>query len=162
MLELIFAKLGGAFLDRIFGGLLDIGKAVVNKQVTEIEAKAKIQGLFITAARDIDVAHSHDLADTYKTFWGAAEKDNTNIMKIMWAAALGSQIWVLFWSQFFVPLMYAYDYMPKGWHAGTSAEWAYLLIAGLLGMGPAILRGGPAAGTAGGLIGSLKSIIGIK
>lgn len=145
MLELIFAKLGGAFLDRIFGGILDISKAVINKQVTEIEAKKQMMSLFISGAKEIEVTHSNDLRETYKTFWTAADNDKSNLMKRMWAVALGSQIFVLFWSQFCVPLLFAYGLLPN-WKAGTSAEWAYLLVGALLGMGPLVLRNGPGQG----------------
>lgn len=162
ILSAIFASVGGAFVDKIFGGILEIGKGIINKQITEIEAKAKIKELFFSAAKDVEVSHAQALSECYKAFWGAAEKDQTGIMKFMWAVALASQIWVLFWSQFVVPLMYTYGYMPNGWHAGTSAEWAYLLIAGLLGMAPAILRNGPGAGAGGGLLGLAKSILGVK
>lgn len=161
MLEAIFAKLGGVVLDRIFGGIVDIAKQVINKQITEIEARKQMGMLFMTAFKEIEVSHAQVLAETYKTFWSAASDDKSNIMKVMWAAALGSQIFVLFWSQWCVPLAFAYGWLPS-WKAGTTAEWSYLLIAGLLGMGPTVLRSGPAAGNAGGIVGMLKTLVGIR
>ena len=157
MLEMIFAKIGGAFLDRIFGGILDISKAVINKQITEIEAKAKMQSLLIGAAKDIEVTHSNDLVKTYDTFWKAADTDKTNIMKIGWAAALFSQIFVLFWAQWCAPALYAWGYMDKGWHAGGTTDWSYALIGALLGLGPLVLRTGPGAGSIGD---RLKAMVG--
>lgn len=161
MLTAIFSSIGGALFDKVFGGILDIAKGVLNKQITEIEAKAKIKDVFIKGLTEIEVSHSESLAKTYASFWDAASKDETKIMKRMWAWALGSQLFVLFWSQFIVPLMYTYGAMPNGWKAGTSAEWAYLIVVALLGMGPAILRSGPASG-GGGLIGMAKTFLGMK
>lgn len=145
MLEAIFAKLGGAFLDRIFGGILDISKAIINKQITEVEAKKQLLSLFISGWKDVEVAHSNDLRETYKTFWTAADNDKSNLMKRMWAVTLGSQIFVLFWQQWVAPLLYAYGYMGKGWHDGGTGVWSYALVGGLLGMGPLVLRSGPGA-----------------
>lgn len=159
MFEAIIAKVGGAFIDRIFGGLMEIGKAWINKEITDAQAREKILSLMVNGSRDVEVAHSHDLADTYRTFWGAADNDKSNLMKRMWAFALGSQIFVLFWSQWVVPLLFAFGMLPN-WKAGTSAEWAYLLVGGLLGMGPMVLRSGPASGD---YIDKLKNLaIGVK
>ena len=144
MLELILSKVGGALIDRIFGGIVKIGEAYINKQITEIEAKKQILSLFLGGSKEIEVTHANVLGETYKTFWTAADSDKSNLMKRMWAVALGSQIFVLFWSQFCVPLLFAYGYLPN-WKAGTSAEWAYLLVGSLLGMGPLVLRAGPGA-----------------
>lgn len=157
MLEMIFAKLGGAFLDRIFGGILDISKAVINKQVTEIEAKKQLLSLFISGWRDIEVEHSKDLTATYQTFWTAADNDKSNLMKRMWAVALGSQLFVLFWAQWVAPFLYAYGFMDKGWHAGGTVDWAYALVGALLGLGPLVLRTGPGATS---LPDKLKALIG--
>jgi hypothetical protein len=156
MLEAIFAKLGGAFLDRIFGGILDISKAVINKQITEIDAKKQLLSLFISGWKDVEVEHSKDLVETYRTFWTAADSDKTNLMKIMWAAALGSQIWVLFWAQWVAPFLYAYGLMDKGWHAGGTTDWSYALVGALLGLGPMVLRTGP---TGGSITDKLKALI---
>lgn len=145
MLEMIFAKLGGAFLDRIFGGILDISKAVINKQVTEVEAKKQMLSLFISGWKEVEVAHSNDLQETYKTFWTAADNDKTNMMKRMWFVVTASQAFVVFWVQWVAPMLYAYGFMDKGWHDGGTSVWAYALLGGLMGFGPLVLRAGPGA-----------------
>jgi hypothetical protein len=65
-------------------------------------------------------------------------------MQIMWAWTVGTQLFVLVWSQFFVPLLYAYGLLTS-WKAGTTGEWAYLLLGACLGTGPLVLRNGPGA-----------------
>lgn len=147
VLELILSKLGGALVDKVFGGVVEISKAYINKQINETDAKKQFLMLFTGAAKEIEVTHSNDLRETYKVFWTVADTDKSNIMKRMWAVALGSQIFVLFWSQWVVPMLYSYGWLgEKGWHAGTSAEWAYLIVVALLGMGPVVLRSGPGGG----------------
>lgn len=159
ILSAIFGFIGGPLIDKLVGPLTDLFKAYLNKQITEAQLREKIQELLLSSVKEIEITHANVLAETYKTFWTAADTDKTNLMKIMWAAALGSQIFVLFWSQWVVPMLFAYGYLgDKGWHAGTTAEWAYLVVLGLLGMGPSVLRAGPAAGT--GIVGMLKSLIG--
>lgn len=158
MLEAIFAKIGAGFIDRIFGGVLDIAKAVINKQVTDIEAKKQMTMLVTSAIKDIELKHADVLAQTYATFWNAADNDKTGLLKFMWAVTVASQVWVLFWAQWCAPMLYAYGYMDKGWKDGGTSGWAYALVGALLGLGPMVLRTGPAAG--GGLLAGLKALIG--
>jgi len=158
MFAAIIAQLGGAFISKFIDGALEAFKAYENKQISLEELKDRLLGLMVGAARDIEVSHSETLAKTYATFWQAADSDKSNIMKIMWASALGSQIFVLFWAQWCAPLLYAYGYMDKGWRAGTTVEWAYLLIGALLGLGPMVLRNGPAAGS--NVTAALKNLLG--
>src|SRR5690348_8187596 len=68
MLAAIFNSIGGAFIDKIFGGLLDLGKQVINKQITEIEARTKMLALVMDAIKSIEVSHSEVLGKTYESF----------------------------------------------------------------------------------------------
>jgi hypothetical protein len=145
MLSTIFASLGGAIVDKFFGAARDIFHDYATQKISEAECRSRLMTALSDAAKAIEISHSETLAKTFQTFWSAADTDKTNLMKIMWAAALGSQIFVLFWSQWCVPLLFAYGYLPN-WKAGTTAEWSYLLIGGLLGLGPVVLRSGPGAG----------------
>lgn len=146
MLSTIFASLGGAIVDKFFGAARDIFHDYASQKISEAECRSRLMTALSDAVKAIEISHSETLAKTFQTFWSAANTDKTNLMKIMWAAALGSQIFVLFWSQWCVPLLFAYGYLPN-WKAGTTAEWAYLLIGGLLGLGPVVLRNGPGAGS---------------
>lgn len=157
-LSAIVSFFAGPLVDKLIAPLTHIFDGYINKQITEAQLREQVQALLIGAFKDIEIEHSADLAKTYATFWGAADTDKTNLMKIMWAAALGSQIFVLFWAQWCAPVLYAYGFMDRGWHAGSTVEWAYLLIGSLLGLGPLVLRSGPSAG--GGIVGSLKTLIG--
>lgn len=154
MFSAIISSLGGVFIEKIIGGALEAFKAYENKQISMEELRTKLLGIMVGAARDIEVAHADALAKTYASFMDAMK--TSKVMQYGWATALYSQIFVLVWSQWAVPLLFAYGLLGIGWRAGTSAEWAYLLIAGLLGMGPVVLRSGPGAGN---ITDRLKSMI---
>jgi len=155
MFSAIISSLGGVFLDKFFSSALDAFKAYENKQISMEELRTKLLGLMLSAAKDIEVAHADALAKTYASFMDAMK--TSKVIQYGWATALYSQIFVLFWSQWVVPMLFAYGLLGVGWRAGTSAEWAYLIVVGLLGMGPVVLRSGPGAGD---IAGKLKAAIG--
>lgn len=144
MFSAIITSLGGAFINKFIDGALTAFTAYQNKQISIEELKDRLLGLMVNAARDIEVSHSETLAKTYASFMDALK--TSKLLQIMWAWAVGTQIFILFWSQFFVPLLFAYGFLPN-WKAGTTADWAYLLLVACLGMGPVVLRNGPGAGS---------------
>ncbi len=144
------------FVDKLIDKGAGIWESYLKKEISKEEMREKMVEVVTGSAKEIDVTHANVLQQTWATFWTAADQDKSNLMKRMWAIALGSQIFVLFWSQFFVPLLYAYGLLPN-WKAGTSADWAYLLVGALLGMGPMVLRSGPGAGS---ITERLKALIG--
>lgn len=139
----IIASVAGSMVDKIIGPFLELGKAYMNKQISMEELRAKMVEAMVSSAADVEKTHSQELTKTYSAFIDASTK--SFLLRFMWAVALGSQIFVLFWSQWVVPMLYAYGYMNKGWHAGTTGEWSYLLVGALLGLGPMVLRSGPTA-----------------
>jgi hypothetical protein len=143
MLSTIFASLGGAIVDKFFGAARDIFHDYSTQKISEAECRSRLMTALSDAVKAVEVAHAEALAKTYASFMDAMK--TSNLMQVMWAAAVGSQLFILFWSQFFVPLLFAYGFLPS-WKAGTTAEWAYLMIVGCLGMGPVVLRSGPGAG----------------
>lgn len=144
MFSAIISSLGGVFINKFFDGALQAFTAYQNKQISVEELKDKLYGLMVNAARDIEVSHAETLAKTYASFMEALKV--TPILQRMWAWTVGTQLFILCWSQFFVPLLFAYQILPN-WKAGTTGEWAYLLLGACLGMGPLVLRNGPGTGT---------------
>lgn len=125
------------------GKVADAFTAYQNKQISVAELEAKVKEAQLDAFTEIQQSGDQAVTKTYASFMGAVKQSKT--LQIMFATALGSQIFVLFWSQWVVPMAHWLGY-TGAWRAGTSAEWAYLLVAALCGMGPVILRGGPGAG----------------
>jgi len=144
MFSAIISSLGGVFINKFIDGALQAFTAYQNKQISMEELRTKLLSLMVGAAKDIEVSHADALTKTYASFMDAMK--TSKVIQYGWATALYSQLFVLFWSQWMVPMLFAYGLLGIGWRAGTSAEWAYLIVIGLLGMAPVVLRSGPGAG----------------
>jgi hypothetical protein len=157
MLTGILSMFGGQIVEKIFGSVTDLAGKYINKQISEAQFKAELQQVMVGAFRDIEVAHADALAKTYASFMGAVEK--STLMQAVWAAAAISQIIVLVWHQMGIPaLCYFVGNNACYPSSGATVNWAYLLLAGLMGMGPVVLRDGP--GGPGAIADKLKSLVG--
>lgn len=148
MLSTILASLGGAFIDKFLGNALKAFEAYTNKQISIEELRTRLLTIMIGAAKDIEVSHSETLAKTYASFMGAVQQ--SRMMQAVWAAVTLTQLAVLLWAQVGIPffVMLMRQTVPN-WNypsSGTTTDWAYLLLAGCIGMGPVVLRSGPGAG----------------
>lgn len=144
MFEGIIASIGGAFVDKLFGGVLDIAKQVINKQITEIEAKAKVQALVIDAAKSVEISHSEVLAKTYESFQQSMR--GSALLQAAWVALFVTQTIALVWHQLGIPaLCYSLGTTNCYPSSGETIKWAYLLLMFMLGAGPIVLRSGPGA-----------------
>ncbi len=153
MLSAIVSALGGQIVDSLLGKVMGTFQAYFNKQISMEELRAGVVKALLETVAEIEKAHADALAKTYASFMDAMK--TSKLMQIMWAWTVGTQLFVLFWSQFFVPLLFAFGLLPS-WKAGTTGEWAYLLLGACLGMGPMVLRNGPGALS----MDKLKSLIG--
>ena len=142
MFSAILSSVGGVFFDKLFGNLRGAFESYLNKEISIEELRSRMVIEAVKAAKESEVSHSETLAKTYATFMDALKV--TPILQRMWAWTVGTQLFVIVWAQFFVPLLFAYSLLPN-WQAGTTAEWAYFLLGGCLGFGPIILRNGPGA-----------------
>lgn len=142
MLSAILTSIGGAFIGKFFDSAKDIFHDYQQGKITAEECKTRLLTAMLETAKAIEVSHSETLAKTYASFMDALKV--TPLLQRMWAWTVGTQLFILFWSQFFVPLLFAYQILPS-WKAGTTGEWAYLVVVACLGMGPVVLRSGPAA-----------------
>lgn len=145
MFSTILSLLSGPLLDKLLAPLTDIFKAYINKQITEAQLREQVQALLIGASKDVEVEHAEVLSRTYASFVDAMK--SSALMQRVWTIVVMSQLFILFWSQFGVPLLFAYGLLPHGWHAGSTADWAYAVVLGLMGLGPVVLRTGPGSGT---------------
>lgn len=156
MFSAIFSALGGPIVDAILGNVKGIFEAYFNKQITEAQLREKLQEALVSAFAQVEAAHADALAKCYASFMDAMKQ--SVIMQRTWAAVVISQLFVLFWYQWIVPVIATWHLLgvQRYASAGTTVEWAYLLLAACLGMGPVVLRSGPGAGN---LAGTLKSLI---
>lgn len=154
MLAAIFSQVGMSIINGMLDKALDAFKAYENKQISMEQLKDQLYASMLETIKAVEVAQAEALAKTYASFMDAMKQ--SLLMQRVWATVVLSQLFVLVWSQFFVPLLFAFALLPS-WKAGTTGEWAYLLIGACLGMGPMILRAGPGAGS---LPERLRAIIG--
>lgn len=158
MLTAIFSKLGLDIVDKLLGRLMQPFDMYFKKQITMEELRAKIiQALFDTFA-EVEKAHADALAKTYESFMQAMVK--SKLMQVMWASVVGSQLFVLLWHQFAIPFIVFMGWAKQYPSSGTTVEWAYLLLVACLGMGPAVLRAGPAGPS--GILARLGALVGKK
>jgi len=160
MLTAIFSQFGMGIVNGVLDKALEAFKAHENKQITKEQLATQLYGLMLEAVKAIEVVHAEALAKMYTAFIGAMQ--TSALMQRVWAVATLSQLFVLIWHQFFIPLivLLVREYVDANWKypsSGTTVEWAYPLLAGLLGLGVMGLRAGPGAGS---LTARLKAMVG--
>jgi hypothetical protein len=158
MLSTVFSTIGGEFVDRLLGRLTGVFDAYLKKEITGEQLRAQVLEAVLATIREIEIAQADALAKTYAAFMQALAQ--SKLMQRVWACAVISQLVVLIWHQLGIPALAAIVHLwSPGWSypsSGATADWAYLLVAGLLGMGPVVLRAGPAAGN---LVERLKGLV---
>lgn len=155
MLSAILSAIGGQFIDRILGGVLDLAQKYIAKQITMEQLKTQLLSLMVSSARDIEIAHADALTKTYAEFQQTMR--SSVLVQAIWASVVISQTIVLVWHQLGIPALCYFVGNAKCYpSSGATVEWAYLLLAGLMGMAPVVLRSGPGAGN---IAGTLKSLV---
>lgn len=149
ILSMVFSALSGPILDKLIAPLTHIFDQFINKQITEAQLREQMTVVLAGAFKEIEVAHAEMLTAMYQSFMGAVVQ--SKIMQRTWAFVTISQGIMLLWFQFGIPLIVALG-LVKSWpSAGTTADWAYLLVGGLCGLGLATKGSGVA--------GALKSLV---
>jgi hypothetical protein len=161
MLSTIMSLFGGQIIEKMFGTITDIISKWQQKQISDIEAKQAIVLALVNAVKDIEVTYAQELTKTYTVFMGVVERNN--LVATVWAITSISQLIVLLWHQVGIPwLVYAYRMwwgVPdfKYPSSGTTVDWAYALLGGLLGLGALALKNTAGAGT---LTDRIKGLVG--
>lgn len=129
-----------ALVPILTGSLADAFKAYEQKQITLAELNAKVQEALISAFAEVQKSQSAALAQTFASFMDGAK--NSKLMRVVWAIVVLTQLGVLLWAQVGAP---AFVRMFGGeWpSSGSTVDWAYLLVAACLGLGPVVLNKGP-------------------
>lgn len=156
MLSSILSWLGAPIIGAIFKPITDIAQAFLNKEISETEAKARMVQSLTTGVAQVEVAHSEALTKTYASFMDAIK--TSVLMQSIWATVIVTQLFVLLWHQMGIPAVtyFTGNAYPS---SGSTVEWAYALIGALMGLGPMIMRTGPAANNAG-WVDTIKGLIG--
>lgn len=153
MLTAIVSALGGNLVNGLIDRLTKPFEMYLNKQISIEELRTQVLKQMLTTFAEVEKSHAETLAKTYASFMQAAEK--SLLMKVVWASATLSQLFVLLWHQMGIPAVVYFT--GHGYpSSGSTVEWAYALLAACLGMGPVVLRTGPGSN----LLDKLKGSIG--
>lgn len=130
----------GAILQFLTGGLVDkitdLGKAYLQRQVSEAEFRAEVEKATQEAAAKIEDGWAK--AATQITAEVQASIRQSPVLQRAYAVTLFLQLAVLVFYQVGAP---AYQVITgTAWPSpGVSLEWAYLLVAAMIGAGPLIV-----------------------
>lgn len=130
----------GAILQFLTGGLVDkitdLGKAYLQRQVSEAEFRAEVEKATQEAAAKIEEGWAK--AATQITAEVQASIRQSPVLQRAYAVTLFLQLAVLVFYQVGAP---AYAVITgTAWPSpGVSLEWAYLLVAAMIGAGPLIV-----------------------
>jgi len=142
MLSTLFKIVGMPFVESLIDKVSGTFQAYFNKQISIEQLRAEVLKAVLSTIGEIERAHADALTKTYASFMETLSK--SKLMQRTWVFVVVSQTFVLFWYQFAVPALVTAGIVKHYASAGGTIEWAYLLIGALMGMGPMILRAGPA------------------
>ena len=131
----------GAILQFLTGGLVDkitdLGKAYLQRQVSEAEFRAEVEKATQEAAAKIEEGWAK--AATQITAEVQASIRQSPVLQRAYAVTLFLQLFVLVWYQLGAP---AYQVITgTAWPDHVAdIEWAYLLIGAMVGAGPLVFR----------------------
>jgi len=143
MLSAIFSSVGMSIVNGVLDKALSAFIAYNNKQISLEELRTQLYKAMLETFKEIEVAHADALAKTYDSFMKAVVQ--SRMMQAVWATVTISQLMVLLWVQIGVPAL-VYFTKTEWPSSGKTSDWAYLLVAACVGMGPVVLRSGPGAG----------------
>lgn len=140
----MLSALAGPVIAQIASGLIgkvaDVFIAYQAKQISRDQLQAEVARSLLATIGEVEKSQADALAATYASFMQAAK--SSIVLQVAWASVVISQLGVLLWHQIGIP---ALVYLSKAPYpsSGATVEWAYLLLAGMLGLGPVVLNGGP-------------------
>jgi len=132
----VISAISGNLIDKVSG----MFEQYIKKEITKEQLRAQVDQALLSSFAEVEKSHADALAKTYDSFMRSLAQ--SKIMQVIWASVVLSQLFVLLWHQVGIPafVYFTGDRYPS---SGTTVEWAYLLLAGCLGMGPVVLRNGP-------------------
>jgi hypothetical protein len=129
----IIKLLTGGLVDKV----LDLGQAYFRKEISQSEFESRVKIAAQETAAKVEQSWAQAASDAVKAAHDSLGK--SPILQRAWASVLFLQVTVLVWYQLGAP---AYQVITGTvWPSpGVALEWAYLLVATMLGAGPMILR----------------------
>jgi len=137
ILSSIVSWVTGGLVDKVIG----LGEAYFNKEISRAEFESRVKIAAGETAAKIEQSWAQAASDIAKSTSETLKA--SPVMARAFAIVLFLQLFVLVWYQIGAP---AYLVITgTAWPSpGASVEWAYLLIGGLVGIGPFVFRRGSA------------------
>jgi len=129
----IIKLLTGGLVDKV----LDLGQAYFRKEISQSEFESRVKIAAQETAAKVEQSWAQAASEAAKATH--ASLSASPVLQRAWAAVLFLQVAVLTFYQIGAP---AFQLMTgTAWpHPGISLEWAYLLVATMIGAGPLVLR----------------------
>jgi hypothetical protein len=152
MLAAIFSQFGMSIINGMLDKALEAFKAYENKQISVEQLKDQLYGIMVQAVKEVEIAHAEAITKMYQSLMGAAVQ--SPLIARTWAFVTISQGMMLLWFQFGIPFIIAAGWVKSWPSAGSTADWAYALVGGLLGLGMTLGK------SSGSIADKFKSMIG--
>lgn len=160
MLATIATALGGklfeSFFSNVRGALEDYRQGKISMEELAVRMKEGLMKSFT----QVEVAHADLTARTFESFHVTLRSSAQ--MQTAWCWLVYTELFVLFWHQFCIPLIVMLVRIwVTNWNypsSGSTVEWSYALLAFLFGAGAMLLRAGPGTGT--NIVDNLKRLVG--
>jgi hypothetical protein len=143
-----------SLVNSLIGPLEKIYGDYIQGKISKEQLAEQLQAAMVSAFAQIEAQFLDSITKTYTTFIQTASQNP--VMTRAWAAVLYSQLFVLIWHQWVIPLL-VLVFDVKYPSSGVTVNWSYALIALCLGAPQIISRIGPAASWASD---SLKRMVG--
>jgi hypothetical protein len=129
----IVKLLTGGLVDKVLG----LGEAYLKKEISRAEFEANVKIAAEETAAKVEASWAQAASEATKA--AHTSLASSTILQRAWAAVLFLQAAVLVFYQIGAP---AYQVITgAAWpDPGISLEWAYLLVAAMIGAGPLVLR----------------------
>lgn len=135
MIAAIIKLLTGGLVDKV----LELGQAYFRKEISQAEFESRVKIAAQETAAKVEESWAQASADVAKATQATLKA--SPVLQRAWAATLFLQVVTLFWYQVGAPAFQVATGIV--WPApGISLEWAYLLVASMIGAGPLVLRRG--------------------
>lgn len=120
-----------ALINALLGPLESIFHDYTQGQITKEQLAERLQAAMLSTLAQIDAQFTDSLTKTYTAFITTAATNP--VMTRAWSVVLYSQLAILLWQQWAIPLIVALGFVQKYPSAGVTGEWAYALVALCLG-----------------------------
>jgi hypothetical protein len=127
-----------AIIKMLIGDITKLGEQYINKELSKEEFESRVKIAATESYEKVETAWAEAAPEIYESFMARVER--SWIVRAVWAATSISQLLVILWHQVGIP---AYVHLTGNAYpsSGGTFEYAYLLLAACIGVGPIVMKG---------------------